>query len=267
MAKEKTIKILFVGDLVQKIGRKAVGKILPDLREELGLDLVIVNGEHASTGMGIQENAYQELIDSGVDFITSGNHIYRKPQFIERLNDKDIKIIRPANFPEGVPGRGYDTLTVKGVKIGIFNFVGQESVRAEADSPFRKAEEILKKSKAKIKIVDFHAEMTSEKVGFANFLDGRVSAVLGTHTHVATADQRILPKGTAFVSDVGMVGPIDSILGLEKEGIINRFVTGMPAKHVAPLKGECIFNSVLVEVDLKGAALNIERIDRTVMVD
>lgn len=264
---EKTIKILFIGDIVQKIGRKAVAKILPEIKQELGIDLVIANGEHASTGMGINERGYKELISSGIDFITSGNHIWRKHDFIEKLNDKKMKIIRPANFPEGVPGRGYDTIKVKGVNVAIINLVGQVFLREESDSPFRKSEELLKKIKTKIKIVDFHAEATSEKVSLGHFLDGKVSAILGTHTHIPTADERILPNGSAYVTDVGMVGPKDSSLGLEKDVIINRYLTGLPAKHTAAKEGLCTFNSVMVVIDKSGKSLSIERIDKEVMVD
>lgn len=265
--KKDILKVLFIGDIVQRIGRKAVIETLPELRSELEIDLVIVNGEHASTGMGITEKAYKELLEAGVDFITTGNHIWRKSDFVEKLNEKDLKLIRPANFPDGVPGKGYETITVKGKKVAILNFVGQVFVRAESDSPFRKADEVLKRIKAKVKIVDFHAEVTSEKVAFANYLDGKVSAVFGTHTHIPTADTRILEKGTAYVTDVGMVGPLDSILGLEKEGIINRYVTGLPTRHTAAKKGLCVLNAVYVEIDSKGKALKIERIDKEVMVD
>lgn len=264
----KILKILFIGDIVHRIGRKAVAKVLPDLKKKLKIDLVIANGEHVSTGYGMTEKGYHEIMDAGVDFMTSGNHIWRKHDFVPLLDSKDIKVIRPANYPEGVPGRGYEILEVGREKVAIINFQGLLFINPDLDSPFRKADEILEELKdVKIKIVDFHADVTSEKVAFGLYLDGRVSAVLGTHTHVPTADNQILEGGTAYISDIGMVGPKNSVLGVKKEIILKKFLTGLPGRHESIEKGDCIFNSVLLAIGLDGKALEIKRVDKEVMVD
>lgn len=261
------MKILFIGDITSRIGRKAVKKILPDLRNELDLDLVIANGENAATRVGMTEKAYKELTNAGIDFFTSGNHIWRKKEFIPKLDDKKYNVIRPENYPEGTPGRGYEIIEVGTQKVAILNFLGLTYMDPELENPFRRAEEVLKKVKdAKIKIVDFHAEITSEKVAFGLFLDGKVSAVLGTHTHVPTADARVTDNGTALVSDVGMVGPRDSVLGIDKDIIIDRFINALPKKFEVPTSGVCNFNSVLMNIDRDGKAKSIKRIDREVEV-
>jgi len=261
------IKILFIGDIVHKIGREAVKKALPKIKKDNNIDLVIANGEHASTGYGITEKAYGELLDYGVDFLTSGNHIFRKKEIIPFLEEKSTRIIRPANFPEGTPGRYFDIVKVKNKKIAILNFMGRVFMKDETDSPFRKADQVLKEvNKIKIKIVDFHADITSEKLAFGHYLDGRVTAVLGSHTHVPTADARILEKGTAYVSDTGMVGPVESVLGVKKEIIVEKYLTAMPGKHESDTEGKCFFNSVMIEINEKGNAVEIKRIDKIVEV-
>jgi len=266
--KPTTLRVLFIGDIVHRIGRRAIAKVLPELRKEYDLDLVIGNGEHISTGYGMTEKAYYELIEAGVDYITSGNHIWRKREFVPLLDSREIKVLRPANYPEGVPGRGYDVIEIKGQKVVLMNFIGLLFINPELDSPFRKADEILDKVKdIPIKIVDFHADISSEKVAFGLYLDGRVSAVIGTHTHVPTADAQILEGKTAYVSDVGMVGPKGSVLGVKKDIILKKFVTGLPGRHESETRGECIVNAVLFEINSSGEALKIERVDREVMVD
>lgn len=261
------MKILFIGDITSRIGRRAVSKILPSLRDELKVDLVIANGENSATRVGMTEKAYRELTRSGIDFFTSGNHIWRKKEFIPNLDDKNYKVIRPENYPPGTPGRGYDIIEVGKEKVAILNFLGLTNMDPELENPFRRAEGIIRKVKgAKIKIVDFHAEITSEKVAFGLFLDGKVSAVLGTHTHVPTADARVTENGTALVTDVGMTGPEDSVLGVEKDIIIDRFINALPRKFEVPEHGMCVFNSVLLDIDKKGKTKSIKRIDRKVEV-
>lgn len=262
------MKILFIGDIVARIGRTAVKKILPDLKKELGVDLVIANCENAATGQGMTEKVYKELVDSGIDFMTSGNHIWRKRDFISLLDSPNFKVLRPANYPESVPGKGYDVIEVGVQKVAIFNFIGLLNVGSEVDSPFRKAQEIFEKfdEDIKIRIVDFHANISSEKVAFGLSLDGKVSAVLGTHTHVPTADQRVTDNGTALISDVGMVGAKDSVLGVDKDIIIRKFMTALPEKHEVPKTGVCNFNSVLLDIDNNGKAKSIIRVDKEVEV-
>lgn len=261
------MKILFIGDVTARIGRHALGKILPDLKKELDADLVILNCENASTGQGMTEKVYNELLSYGVDFMTSGNHIWRKKDFISQLDSKETRVIRPANYPSGTPGRGYDIIEVGTQKVAIINLLGLVFLNPELDSPFKVAEDILNELKeVKIKLVDFHAEITSEKVALGLFLSGKVSAVFGTHTHVPTADARVTDEGTALVTDVGMVGPKDSVLGVRKDIIIGKFMTALPAKHEYDLEGVCSFCAVLVEIDRDGKAKSIERIDREVEV-
>jgi metallophosphoesterase (TIGR00282 family) len=250
--------ILAIGDIIGKPGRQAVQELVPDLRKEYGIDLVIANGENAAGGFGLTVATTQELLEDGVDVITSGNHIWAQKEIIPFL-DEDVPVLRPLNCPPGVPGRGY-LLKNKAL---VVNLIGR-TFMASNDCPFRTMDALLEKlsAKSKVIIVDFHAEATSEKVAMGRYLDGRVSAVLGTHTHVGTIDARILPRGTAYVTDIGMTGPDDSIIGDDAEAVIQRFLTMMP-HHLSVGRGKPVFNAMMVDVDEKsGKAISIERISR-----
>lgn len=251
--------VLVIGDIVGRPGRQAVHKFLPRLRQQNGLGLVIANAENAAGGFGLTSAITRELLGAGVDVITSGNHIWAQKEIIPHL-DGNMPILRPLNYPPGVPGRGY---LVSGQAV-VVNLMGRTFMR-EIDCPFRAMDKLLAelKSKPPVIIVDFHAEATSEKVAMGRYLDGRVSAVLGTHTHVGTIDTRLLPGGTAYVTDIGMTGPRDSIIGDDAEAVIQRFLTGMPHR-LSVGEGKPEFNAVMVEVaEDSGRAINIERIYRS----
>lgn len=262
------MKILFIGDIVGRTGRQAVKKILADLKKEYELDFVIANGENLAGGLGMTFETYREMREAGIDYFTSGNHIWKKQDFVPNLEDKSINILRPANYPEqGVPGRGFVEVKVGKEKLLIINLQGAVFMDEYIGNPFLTADKILSLTPYNLHlatIVDFHAEATSEKVTLGHYLDGRVSAVIGTHTHIATADARILPKGTAYLTDVGMVGSLNSSLGDELAPIINHFKTGLPFKlEVAPFPA--VFNAALIDIDSKTAlAKNIELISRVV---
>ena len=207
-------RVLFIGDIVAGIGRRAVKILLPRLKDEFKIDYVIANGENMTTGHGFTVEATQELIGAGVDFFTSGNHVWKKKEFVSELSKPTTPVIRPANYPDSSPGTGYKIVTAPFGRILIANILGRERINANVESPFKVIDEILEKTKGQYdySLIDFHAEITSEKVAMGYYLDGRATIVIGTHTHVPTADPRILPQGTAFISDVGMVGPQKSVL-------------------------------------------------------
>ncbi len=249
-----------VGDIIGKPGRQAVQELLPDLREQYGLDLVIANAENAAGGFGLTPNTAKELLDAGVDVLTSGNHIWAQKEIIPYL-DGEMPILRPLNYPPSVPGRGY---IIKG-RIMVVNLIGR-TFMGDFDCPFRAMDQLLAELEHRpaVIIVDFHAEATSEKVAMGRYLDGRVSAVLGTHTHVGTIDAQLLPQGTAYVTDIGMTGPLDSVIGDDTEAVIRRFLTIMPHR-LSVGKGKTIFNTVLVRIDDdSGRAISIERISQEV---
>jgi hypothetical protein len=253
------MNLLMIGDVMGKPGRRAVVALLPSLRPELELDLVIANGENAAAGRGLTEATAQELFDAGVDLITSGNHIWDQKEFVAVL-DQEIAILRPLNYPPPVPGRG--VLTQHGVT--VINLQGR-TFMTNIDCPFRAADAALDGlPKDAIVVVDMHCEATSEKQAMGRYLDGRVAAVLGTHTHVPTADACIFPGGTAYVTDVGMVGPRESVIGNEIEPVLRRFLTGLPTRlPVAERSPVVQFNAVLVEIDeTTGRARGIQRVDR-----
>ena len=248
-----------VGDVMGRPGRRAVAALLPGLRQELGVDLTIANGENAAAGRGLTLTTACELFDVGVDVITSGNHIWDQKEIIPSL-DEDAPILRPQNYPPGTPGRGI--MTCNGVT--IINLQGR-TFMPPLDCPFRTADAILKELPVgSTIIVDMHGEATSEKVALGWYLDGRVSAVLGTHTHVGTVDARVLPRGTAFVCDVGMVGSRDSIIGDDVDAVLSRFLSQLPHRlPVAENSRILQFNAVLVEIDeATGLARSIVRVDR-----
>jgi metallophosphoesterase (TIGR00282 family) len=248
-----------VGDVMGRPGRRAVAGLLPGLRRELGVDLTIANGENAAAGRGLTLPTARELFDAGVDIITSGNHIWDQKEIIPSL-DEEAPILRPQNYPPGTPGRG--VMTCNGVT--IINLQGR-TFMIPVDCPFRTADAILRELPARsIVIIDVHGEATSEKVAMGWYLDGRVSAVLGTHTHVGTVDARVLPKGTAFVCDVGMVGGRDSVIGDDVNSVLSRFLSQLPHRlHVAESSHVLQFNAVLVDIDeTTGLARSITRVDR-----
>lgn len=252
-----------IGDIVGKLGRRAVQRLLPGLRQEYGLNFVIANAENAAGGKGLTLATAEELLRSGVDVLTSGNHIWAQKEIIPHL-DEELPILRPLNYPPGAPGRGYWR---KG-QVLVINAMGR-TFMADLDCPFRGMDEVLGewRNGPLVIIVDFHAEATSEKNALGRYLDGRVSAVLGTHTHVGTVDARILPKGTAYITDVGMVGPLNSVIGDDADLVIQRFLTQMPHR-LAVGKGRVLFNSVLVEIEeCTGKAVRILRVDRELDLD
>jgi len=255
------MKILFIGDIVGKPGRRAVKEGLPDLVNKLKVDFVIANAENAAGGFGVTQSVGEELFSQGIHVLTSGNHIWDKKEAVTYIA-KESRLLRPANYPPDVPGFG--SIVIKnssGKKIAVLNLSGRVFM-TQMDCPFRTAEreiEILKKQ-TDIIVVDFHAEATSEKSAMGWFLDGEVSAVIGTHTHVQTADERILPKGTAFITDVGMSGPKDSIIGVNKEQIIQKFLTQIPTRFETAT-GESVLSCAVFEIHpVTGIALSIQRL-------
>jgi metallophosphoesterase (TIGR00282 family) len=248
-----------VGDVIGRPGRQAVAAILPRLREELRIDLAVVQGENIAAGFGLTLDTVRELLESGADVITTGNHVWDRKEFMPHLNESELPVIRPMNYPSTAPGRGFVDLG----HVVVVNLIGRVFI-GEADSPFAAIDRFLTTPTAVGRpiLVDFHAEATSEKQAMGWYLDGKVAAVVGTHTHVATADPRILPKGTAYVTDLGMVGPIDSVIGMETEDALYRFLNNIP-RHLRVAGGRCRFNSVLIELDDATAApRSIERVDR-----
>jgi len=250
------VKILFIGDIVGSPGRHAVATLVPRLRQERGLDMVIANGENSAHGAGLTEATVGALLGSGVDVITTGDHVWDQKGF-EKFIELEPRVVRPLNYPAGTPGRG--SSVVNGV--AVINLVGRVFM-PPCDCPFRavQAEVARLRQQTNLIVLDIHAEATSEKMAMGWFLDGQVSAVLGTHTHVPTADGQILPKGTAFITDVGMTGPHDSVLGRDKQAVIRRFVTQMPQK-LEVADGNVLLNGVILDVDdSTGLARSIERI-------
>jgi metallophosphoesterase (TIGR00282 family) len=258
------MRVLFIGDIVGKVGRQCVNSVLPKLVANLKPTYIIANGENAAGGFGINETAADELFSSGIDLLTSGNHIWDKKEILQVL-PKEERILRPLNYPPGVPGFGSILLNSPGKpRLGVINVMGRVFMPA-LDCPFRtvKKEIALMREKTAMIVVDFHAEATSEKIAFGHFLDGTVSAVIGTHTHVQTADETILKRGTAYISDVGMTGPSYSVIGVEVQQIIEKFLTQMPKKFDTA-KGEGMLCGVVVDIDEKtGSARAIKRLQLT----
>lgn len=253
-------KILFIGDIIGRPGRLAVRELLPRLVGRHSPDLIIANGENASGGFGITPDTAVELRKLHIDVITTGNHIWDKKEVYDYLRSEKT-ILRPGNYPAGAPGAGWGMFEcASGVKVGVVNLMGRVFMDS-LECPFRVGREAVMRLRQEtpVIVVDFHAEATSEKAALANYLDGLVSAVIGTHTHVQTADERVLPGGTAFITDAGMTGPMDSVIGVKKEIIIQRFLTQLPIRfEVATKKVE--LQGVIVSVDDGGRAERIERI-------
>jgi metallophosphoesterase (TIGR00282 family) len=255
------LKILFVGDVVGRTGRHALSCRLHRLIDEHRIDLVIVNGENAAAGFGLTGKIAGELFELGIDVITSGNHIWDKREIYEHL-DREERLLRPANYPPGLPGRGAGLFeTSSGIKVGVINLEGRVFMN-NLDCPFRTADQLIRELRrhTPIILVDFHGEATSEKMAMGYYLDGQVSAVIGTHTHVQTADERILPGGTAYITDAGMTGSRDAVIGIRKELAIEKFLTQLPVRFEVAKKDSWLCG-VLVEVDREtGRAVEVQRI-------
>ncbi|MFQ5900852.1 MAG: TIGR00282 family metallophosphoesterase [Thermodesulfobacteriota bacterium] len=262
---QNSLKVFFVGDIIGRPGRRIVRELLPYLIDSYSVDMVIANGENAAGGNGLTYNIAEELVDFGIDVITSGNHIWDKKEMVTCI-ERIPRLLRPANYPPRVPGKGSGIFeTSSGLKVGVVNLEGRVFMK-NIDCPFRKAEEIIRglREETSIIMVDFHAEATSEKVAMGWFLDGKVSAVIGTHTHIQTADEKVLPRGTAFITDAGMTGSLDSVIGVKAGKVLERFLTQMPQKFEVADKNLQI-QGLLVTIDTKeGKALDIERVKTSV---
>jgi 2',3'-cyclic-nucleotide 2'-phosphodiesterase len=253
------VRLLFVGDVVGSPGRRALESLLPGLRERHAPDFVVVNGENAAGGVGITERIARGFFELGVDAITLGNHAFRHTEVYDYL-DREERIVRPANYPRADPGRGHTIVERDGVRLAVVNLAGTVFLDTYR-SPFPEADAIIAdlRDRADHVLVDFHAEATSEKVAMGWYLDGRVTACVGTHTHVPTADARVLPGGTAFVTDVGMTGPRDGVIGVERDQAIRRFLTQRPVKFDTAA-GDAWLNAVLIEAGDDGRASSIEQL-------
>ncbi len=276
LSSESFFRLLFIGDVIGRPGRVAVRITLPELKKQYKPQLVIANGENLAGGLGITRETAEELFSCGVDILTTGNHVWDRKEILEYI-DLNNRILRPANYPEGVPGKGHIVLhaqnesetlsrgTSAQYPVAVFNLSGRIFMDP-LDDPFVTAKDIIQKlrEEANMIILDFHAEATSEKIAMGWYLDGKVSAVIGTHTHVQTADEKILPNHTAYITDVGMTGPIDSVIGVKKDLIIQRFLTQMPVKFDVA-KGDVILAGVIVDIDpATGRAISIERLRKII---
>ncbi len=259
----ETIRILFVGDVVGATGREMFAKHIGAIKQQYAIDAVVVNGENSSNqGRGITPKIAQFFFDHQVDVITSGNHIWYSRDIYAYL-DQNPRILRPANFPSGAPGSGVVVIQVKGRRVAIVNLQGRVFMREQTECPLRAADSILTylKDKTNIIFVDYHAEATSEKMALAYYLEGRVSGVVGTHTHIQTADERVLPKGTAYITDLGMCGSLNSMLGMQKDAIMSHFLTQLPVKFTVDTSSPFVLSGAWIEVDVDtGRAIAIERI-------
>ena len=264
-----TLRVLMIGDVIGKPGRQAMERHLSGLRDERGVDLVTANGENVAGGMGLTLSTAKALFGSGVDVITSGNHIWDKREIIPEL-DREERILRPLNYgTQGVPGRGWGIFhAADGTEVAVVNAQGR-STMIPIDNPFTEMDRLLDEGADElpgVRLVDFHCELTSEKTAFGLHLDGRVSAVVGTHTHVPTADQRVLARGTAYTSDLGMTGPLDSVIGFEPETVLPRFINGLPTRFAVG-SGPVVFNALLIDIETaSGRARSVERVARIIEV-
>lgn len=253
------MNILAIGDVVGSIGCRFLRSHLPTLKKMKAIDLVIVNGENSADGNGLTPVSVQYLLDSGADVVTSGNHSFRRKESYS-LYDSCETLLRPANFPPSAPGKGFCIVDMGRIQVGVINLMGVVYMES-MESPFDCADRILAKGMPKITLVDFHAEATGEKRSFGYYLDGRVSAVFGTHTHVQTADECVLPNGTGYISDLGMTGPIQSVLGVKPELVIQKMRTKMPVRFDLS-DGDCKINGVIFNIDERtGKTISVERLD------
>jgi len=259
---EADLRLLFFGDIEGRPGRKAVSRTLPELCERCRVDLVGANVENAAGGFGITKEIYEQLKELGIDFMTSGNHIWDKKETVKAISEFE-RLVRPANFSERAPGKGQIIMQTKSGPLAIINLTGRIFM-APAEDPFAKVEKMLKELPEEVKavFVDIHAEATSEKMAIGWFLDGKVAAVIGTHTHVQTADERVLPQGAAYITDVGMCGPLNSVIGVDPEQAVERFLTGVPHRFEVA-SGPAQVNAVVIEIDSEtGKAKSIERVQK-----
>ena len=242
------MKILAVGDIVGGAGVRKLKNILPKIKEEEKIDFIIVNGENSAEGMGITERNFKDILEEDVDVITMGNHTWGKKDIFKFIDHP--KLIRPANYPKGVVGKGYNIYNCKDKKIAVINLIGRVDINVLSENPFILAKELVQKLQNKVDMIfiDFHAEATAEKIALGYYLDGKVTAIYGTHTHVQTADETILEKGTAYISDIGMTGPKKSVIGMDVSASIKRFETTLPERYKVAT-GDCIFNGVIFDVD------------------
>ncbi len=242
------MKILAIGDLVGNCAIKELREKLPIIRKEENIDFVIVNGENVAEGMGMTEKNFNDILAQKVNVITMGNHTWGKKDIFKFIDHPQI--IRPANYSKPVPGKGYDIFECKGKKIAVINLIGRVSMNVLSDNPFLVAKDIVEKIKSQVDIiiVDFHGEATAEKIAFAYYMDGKITAMFGTHTHVQTADERIFPKGTGYITDIGMTGPIDSVIGMSVEASVKRFETSLPEKYKIA-DGKTMLNGVIFQID------------------
>ncbi|MFM8410380.1 MAG: TIGR00282 family metallophosphoesterase [Alphaproteobacteria bacterium] len=253
-------RLLFLGDVVGRVARRAIRARLRAVRKEMDVHFVVANGENASGGHGIDPDSTEELLDSGVDVVTTGNHVWKFPAIVDVL-ERDSRLLRPRNFPDGNPGRGWTVQEARdGARIGVLNLIGR-AFMGPADCPFRSADEVLAEARSQVDavFVDMHAETTSEKSAMGWYLAGRVAAVVGSHTHVQTADERVLPGGTAFLTDAGMCGPVDSVIGMRREEVLRRFLSQRPERFEVA-RGPVVLQGAVVEIDRgSGRAASIRR--------
>ena len=254
------MKILAVGDIIGESGVRKLKEILPQIKQKENIDFVITNGENSAGGMGITEKNFRDIVDAGTNVITMGNHTWGKKDIFKIIDYPEL--LRPANYPKGVVGKGIGIYECKGKKIAVMNFIGRVDINILSENPFIIAKEMVEEVQNQVDliIIDFHAEATAEKIAMARYLDGKITAIFGTHTHVQTADEQILPGGTAYITDLGMTGPKNSVIGMDIQASIKRFETTLPEKYKLA-EGECIFNAVIFEIDDKtNKVIQIKRI-------
>ena len=265
MSEEKFVRLIFLGDVVARPGREAVRERLAALRKEYTADVVVVNAENSAGGVGLDTKTGHELLAAGADALTLGDHTWRRKDVRKILDESPRRCIRPANYPEVAPGKGWLVIDGPGeIKIGVCNLLGRVFQNIPLDCPFNTIDKLLKNELKECKIIfcDIHAEASSEKLALARYLDGKVSLIVGTHTHIQTADEQILPEGTGYLSDAGMCGCLDGVLGLNTEAALERFITGVPVAYT-PQMGPGVLNGVFCEINsITGKAVKIERISR-----
>ena len=255
------MKILAVGDIVGESGVRKLKELLPKIKKERNIDFVIANGENSAGGMGITEKNFKDILEAGTDVVTMGNHTWGKKDIFKFIDNPQI--LRPVNYPKGVVGKGLGIYECLGKKIAVMNFMGRVDINILTENPFVLAKHMVEDLQGKVDIivVDFHAEATAEKIAISRYLDGKISILFGTHTHVQTSDEQILPKGTAYITDIGMTGPKNSVIGMDIQASIKRFETALPEKYKLA-EGECQFNAVLFEIDdTTNKSISIERIN------
>lgn len=242
------MRILAVGDLIGESGVKKLKEILPKIKKEEKIDFVVTNGENSAGGMGITEKNFRDILDAGTNVITMGNHTWGKKDIFKFIDNSQL--LRPANYPEGVVGKGLGIYECKNKKIAVMNFIGRVDINILSENPFIMAKKMVEEieDKVDIIIIDFHAEATAEKIAMGRYLDGKITALFGTHTHVQTADEQIFPEGTAYITDIGMTGPKNSVIGMDIKASIKRFETTLPEKYKLA-EGDCIFNAVIFDID------------------